>query len=66
MIELTRINGTKLVLNSYHFERIESLPNTTITMMNNQKYIVTEPKDEILELIKEYYRAIYLENKNTD
>lgn len=64
MIKVTRLNGSEFFLNSDQFERIESLPNTTITMMNSQKYIVAEPEDEIIRLIKQYNQEIFLDKKS--
>ena len=66
MIKVTRLNGTELILNSDQFEKMESLPNTTITMMNGQKYIVSEPAEDIIVLIKQYNKEIYLDKKNPE
>ena len=42
MIELTRINNTKLMLNPDIIETMEETPDTVITLTNGHKYIVSE------------------------
>lgn len=56
MITLHKMNGDEVILNANHIETIESRPDTTITLVNDKKYIVKETKDEVLSRIYEYYR----------
>mgnify|MGYP000762690076 CR=1 FL=1 len=42
MIEVTRINGTKIMINSDIIEMMEETPDTVITLTNGHKYIVSE------------------------
>ena len=60
MIHVTRLNQTSVVLNSDLIEQIESTPDTLITLTNNQKLIVLETADEIVERIRLYRRSILL------
>lgn len=58
MIQLTRLNGESFVLNAIHIEQIQSLPDTTITLMNGKKIVVKDPEKEVLSKIKKFYRSI--------
>jgi flagellar protein FlbD len=60
MIHVTRLNQSSVVLNSDLIEQIESTPDTLITLTNNQKLIVLETADEIVERIRLYRRSILL------
>ena len=60
MIQVTRLNQSALVLNCDLIEQIESTPDTLITLTNNQKLIVRETADEIVERIRQYRRSILL------
>jgi flagellar protein FlbD len=60
MIHVTRLNQSSVVLNSDLIEQIESTPDTLITLTNNQKLLVLETADEIVERIRLYRRSILL------
>lgn len=59
MIEVTRINGTKIMINSDIIETMEETPDTVITLTNGHKYIVSEKTDQIKESIISFRREIY-------
>jgi flagellar protein FlbD len=48
MIDLTRLNGHRLVVNCDLIKLVESTPDTTITLINGEKLIVLEPLEELL------------------
>jgi flagellar protein FlbD len=56
MIELTRLNGRPLMLNSDLIKTAEASPDTMLTLINGEKMIVRE---EILEVVERViaYRA---------
>lgn len=58
MITLHKMNGDEFILNANHIETIESKPDTTITLVNEKKYLVKEAKDEVLSRIYEYYNKV--------
>ncbi len=58
MIVVHKMNGDEIILNANHIETIESKPDTTITLVNDKKYLVKESKDEVLSLIYEYFHKI--------
>ena len=48
MIKLKRLNGSEILINSDIIECVEEIPDTTITLVTGNKYIVKEKFDEIL------------------
>lgn len=59
MIKLHRLNGSEFVINTELIEMIESIPDTRITLITGNQYIVKENVDSVIEKIKEYRRQIY-------
>jgi flagellar protein FlbD len=59
MIELTRLNGTPMLLNSDLIKTAEASPDTMLTLINGEKLIVREVLGEVLDRILAY-RAILL------
>ena len=58
MITLTKLNGTKFVLNCDLIESIQENPDTTIRLSNGNVYIVKEPSDMVVELTAQFRRGI--------
>ena len=54
MIELTRINGSALVVNSELIQYAESTPDTTLTLLNGEKVVVRERPAEVINLAVAY------------
>ena len=54
MIQLTRLNGNSIVLNSDLIKTAEASPDTMLTLINGEKIIVREPCDELTERILAY------------
>ena len=46
MIQLTRLNDDLFTLNACMIEQIQSLPDTTITLINGKKIVVKEKINE--------------------
>jgi flagellar protein FlbD len=59
MIELTRLNGTPMLLNSDLIKTAEASPDTMLTLINGEKLIVREQLSEVLDRVLAY-RAILL------
>jgi flagellar protein FlbD len=59
MIQLTRLNHTRLVLNSDLIEYIEITPDTVITLTNSQKIMVLESTDEVVARVVAFRRSVY-------
>lgn len=58
MIVLTRLNNTRFAVNPDLIERIQSSPDTTITLVSGTSYIVTESMDEVIEMIANYRAGV--------
>lgn len=62
MIEVTRMNGTKLLINDDLIEMVEETPDTVITLTTGKKLIVKESRQEIKNLVKSFRKEIYAVN----
>ena len=58
MINLTRLNDSKIVINSELIEFVEAIPDTIVTLTTGQKIMVKESVEEIVDMVKEYKRSI--------
>ena len=56
MIDLTRLNGHRMVVNCDLIKFAEPAPDTTITLVTGEKLIVLESCDELIDRIL-IYRA---------
>ncbi len=54
MIKLTRLNHSKLYLNPDLIKTLEETPDTVITLLNDDHYLVRERVEEIIEKIVAY------------
>jgi flagellar protein FlbD len=54
MIELTRLNGAPMVLNSDLIKTAEASPDTMLTLINGEKLIVREDTAEVVERVLAY------------
>ena len=61
MIEVTKINGVKILVNPQLFETVEETPDTVITLTTGKKIIVKESRQEIKNLVKSYRKEIFAE-----
>jgi flagellar protein FlbD len=61
MIDLTRLNGNPMVLNSDLIKMAEASPDTMLTLINGEKLIVREELEEVVRRVLTY-RARLLAN----
>ena len=54
MIELTRLNGNAMVVNSDLIKTAEASPDTMLTLINGEKLIVREEIGEVIERVMVY------------
>jgi flagellar protein FlbD len=54
MIELTRLNGRSMMLNSDLIKTAEASPDTMLTLINGEKLIVREEIAEVIERVLTY------------
>ncbi len=62
MITLTRLSGSVFALNSDLIERVDSTPDTVITLVDGTKYVVTEQLRDVVDAIREYRGAVIAES----
>ena len=60
MIELTRIGGQIFSLNCDLIETVEETPDTVISLTTGKKMLVRESRQDVVDLIVEYKRKIYI------
>jgi flagellar protein FlbD len=58
MIMVTRLNGTQYVINAELIRTVEALPDTTITLINGDRMIVSESMEEVVDRAIEYGRSL--------
>ena len=59
MIEVTKMNGTKVIINQDLIEIVEETPDTVISFTTGRKLIVKESRQDIKNLVKSYRKDIF-------
>ena len=54
VIVVTRLNGPRFAVNPDLVQRIDSAPDTILTLMDGTKYIVQEDMNEVIDLVVDY------------
>lgn len=60
MIRLIAMNNQEFFLNPDHIEKMESVPETVLTLSNGRKYIVNESPEQIIRYIVEFKKRIFI------
>lgn len=58
MIRLTRLNKSSFIVNADLIKTIEQRPDTTITLINGETFIVTESVEDVVARAVEYGRMV--------
>lgn len=58
MIRVTRLNGRPFILNAELIRTVEQNPDTTISLINGDKFLVTETMEQVVERAVEYGRSL--------
>ena len=58
MITLTRLDGSRFVLNAELIRTVEATPDTTVRLTTGDSYMVMESLDEVVDLAIEYGRLL--------
>jgi flagellar protein FlbD len=61
MIEVSRLNGKRFVLNCELIKYVETTPDTVITLTTNEKIMVKESMEDIIRLTVEFRKRLYQE-----
>jgi flagellar protein FlbD len=59
MIKLTGLNNEEFILNAEVIEKIETMPETLITLTNGKRYIVLESPELVIREIMDFKRKIF-------
>lgn len=52
LIEVTKLNGTKILINTEAVEYIEETPDTVVVFRSGHKIIIKESRQEVKNLVK--------------
>ncbi len=58
MIQLTRLNHSRLAINSDLIKFVEAAPDTVLTLVTGEKVVVRETPGEVIERVREFRRSI--------
>jgi flagellar protein FlbD len=58
MIQVTRLDGSVMVVNVDQIAWIEGMPDTVISLMNGEKLLVREAPDQLVARAKAFKRAV--------
>ena len=59
MIEVTRLNGSSLIINAELIETIEGTPDAVIMLTSGKKWVVAETPQQLIEKVIAYKRQCY-------
>jgi len=62
MIEVTKMDSHKILINPDHIEIVEETPDTVISLTTGRKFIVKESRQDIQNLVKSFKRDIFANN----
>lgn len=58
MIQLTRLNNSKVSVNSDLIKWVEQNPDTVITLLNGEKLLVQETVEQVVDRVVEFRRQL--------
>ena len=58
MIIVHRLNGPPVALNCDLVERAEATPDTILTMVDGNKYVVMESVDEVVDAVRRFRASV--------
>lgn len=58
MIRLTRLNGRGFLVNSELIKFLEETPDTVVTLVNGERFLVEEDADLIVDRVIEYGKRV--------
>ena len=59
MIEVTKMNGRKVLVNPDLIELVEETPDTVVLFTTGRKIIIKESRQEVKNLVKSYRNDIF-------
>ena len=64
MIEVTKLNGKKIMINAELIETIEETPDTLVSFVTGRKIIVKESRQEVKNLVILYKKQLFVSEEN--
>ena len=58
MITVTRLDGSRVVVNAELIETVEAVPETVIVLVTRRRLMVREPVDEVIDRVLAYRRGL--------
>ncbi len=58
MISVTRLDGSRVVVNAELIETVEAVPETVIVLVTRRRLMVREPVEEVVARVLAYRRGI--------
>lgn len=59
MIEVTKMNGRRVLVNPDLIELVEETPDTVVLFTTGRKIIIKESRQEVKNLVKSYRKDIF-------
>ncbi|MBQ7557255.1 MAG: flagellar FlbD family protein [Lachnospiraceae bacterium] len=59
MIEVTKLNGVRILVNPDLIELVEETPDTVVTLTTGRRLIVKESRQDIRDLVKSFRKEIF-------
>ena len=66
MIEVTRLNDKKVVINSDLIEYIEANPDTVISLTTGNKFVIKESMEETIDKVVKFKRRTLISTKEEE
>ncbi|MBI4055954.1 MAG: flagellar FlbD family protein [Elusimicrobia bacterium] len=63
MINVTKLNGTAVTLNAELIETVEATPDTVITLVTGNRFVVRETLQEVTTRVLEYRKKVNSEKQ---
>ena len=64
MIEITKLNGAKMLVNTSLIETVEETPDTVITLTSGKKIIEKESRQDVKNILKLARKEIFASDKD--
>lgn len=61
MIVVHRLNGTAITVNAELIETVEASPDTVLTLVTGNRYIVRESVEDVVQRVVGYRKKVYAE-----
>lgn len=61
MIEVSRLNGKKFVINCELIKILEATPDTVITLLSGEKLMIQESVAQVIQMTMDYRKRLYQE-----